>query len=361
MVLHHTQHPSFHIEVPLPWLVLSLALRFLHNPVVSYKECYSIANECGIDTQDELKEALWFLHTKLGIIRYFETVKELSDLVILNPQLIFGNITELISSTFIFNHAGPYAAQQFREIGMFSLNTIESLTKTSAVSTEHLSTVKLVKLLEHLHIIAPIRDASGNITRYFMPCVLSHATSSASTRDENCYEIPPLLVTFRCGYCPKGVFSALIVHLSSEHINAEMEATWLIKEDEVSRNRITFEVGREFHAVSITTHATHLEISIHATTQASADKLQTSPHEVCNSIRRCIEQGIVAVSRCLHYNCESSFNFGFYCTCQSCSDKKDHPAVCHHQDPCVTKCIQSGVSYDLPDISRIWFGRPVRD
>ena len=356
------RHPSFHIEVPLPWLVLSLALRSLNIPVISYEQCLSIASECGIDTRDELNEALWFLHTKVGILRYFENVKELSDLVILEPQLIYGNITELISSTFIFKQAGPYAAKQFRKLGMFSLSTIESLTKTSAVSTEHLTSLKLVKLLEHLHIIAPIRDAGGNVTRYFMPCVLSHAAISASTGDGDRCGIPPLLVTFQCGYCPKGVFSALTVHLISKLNNGGTVMTWRIREDEVSSNRVKFHVGREFLLISITTHATHLEISAHATTtQASADKLQTSPHEVCNSIRRCIEQGIVAVSKCLHYNCDSSFNFGFYCTRQSCSDKKEHVAVCLDQDPCVIKCMQSKEPCDLPAISRVWFGHPVSD
>jgi len=352
------RHPSFHIEVPLPWLVLSLALRCLQVPIISYEQCLSIASECGIDSRGELDEALWFLHTKVGVLRYFKNVKELSDVIILDLQLIYGNITELISSTFVFKQAGPYAAQQFKEIGMFSLSTIEELTRTSTVSADHLSSVKLVNLLEHLHIIAPIRDAGGDVTRYFMPCVLSHAAISAITTGEECYGIPALLVTFRCGYCPKGVFSALIVNLISNH---NIEEAWHIKEDTVSRNRVMFEVGREFHAISITSHATHLEISVHATTRASADKLQTSPHEVCYSIRHCIEEGIVAVSRCLHYNCDSSFNFGFYCTCQSCSHERDHPAVCRHQDPCVVKCLQSGETYDIPDINRIWFGHPVSD
>ena len=164
------------------------------------------------------------------------------------------------------------------------------------VSVENLTSLKLVKLLEHLHIIAPIRDAGGDVTHYFMPCVLSHAAIDTSTRDE---EIPPLLVTFRCGYCPKGVFSALIVNLISQHSDRGREMTWHIREDKLARNRVTFEVGQAFHTIAITTHATHLEISVHATTQASADKLQTSPHEVCNSIRHCFEEGIVTVCRCL--------------------------------------------------------------
>ena len=137
----------------------------------------------------------------------------LRSCVILEPQLIFGNI----SSKFTFKQAGAYAAKAFREAGMFSLRTIEALTESSALSsTGQLSCVKLVKLLEHLHIIAPIRDVGGTVTHYFMPCVLSHAVNSASTNDsDHCY-IPPHLIAFRCGYCPKGVFSALTVNLISE-------------------------------------------------------------------------------------------------------------------------------------------------
>ena len=157
------KHPSFHIDVPLPWLVSSLAFRLLQAPVISYEQCTSIAGECGIDTPDELKEALWFLHHKVGFIRYFESVPELRDVVILDPQLLFDRITELISSTFTFKQVGPHDARQFREIGIFPLHTIKELT---AHSSAHLSSAKLVKLLEHLHIIAPIRGKSGEVEKY---------------------------------------------------------------------------------------------------------------------------------------------------------------------------------------------------
>ena len=79
-------------RVPLPWLVSSLAFRLLQVPVISYEQCTSIADECGIDTSDELKEALWFLHHKVGFIRYFESVPELCGVVILDPQLLFDKI-----------------------------------------------------------------------------------------------------------------------------------------------------------------------------------------------------------------------------------------------------------------------------
>ena len=353
------KHPSFHIDVPLPWLVSSLAFRLLQVPVISYEQCTSIAGECGIDTPEEVNEALWFLHHKVGFIRYFESVPELRDMVILDPQLLFDKITELISSTFTFDSVpvGAYDCEQFRKTGMFSLQTIEDLT---ARSYEYLSSAKLVKLLEHLHIIAPIRVKSGEAEKYFMPCVLSHAAPT-NIEEKASSKIPPLFITFRCGYCPKGVFSALIVHLMSKHNNGGAKITWRLKVDEVSRDRVTFKVGREDNVVSITTHATHLEVFIQSETetQASAAVLQTSPHEVCNSIRQCIDEGIVAVSQTLHYNCDSAFHHSFYCTHSSCTKPHDHLAVCYSKDPIVMECSKSRRSCDLPDNYRIWFGHLV--
>ena len=352
------KHTSFHIEVPLPWLVSSLAFRLLQVPVISYEQCASIASECGIDTPDELKEALWFLHHKVGFIRYFDSVPELRDVVILDPQLLFDKITELISSTFTFDPVlvGAYDDEQFRKTGMFSLCTIKELT---ARSPEYLNSTKLIKLLEHLHIIAPIHDTSGKVEKYFMPCVLSHASPKASSREEASSKVPPLFITFRCGYCPKGVFSALIVHLMSKHNNGGAKITWWLNEDEVSRDRVCFNVDKALHTVSITTHCTHLEVLVQSETQASADLLQTSPHEVCDSIRRCIDEGIVAVSQTLHYSCDSAFYYSFYCTHPSCIKTNEHLAVCYDNDPIAMKCSKSRKPCDLSENCRVWFGHPV--
>ena len=93
---------------------------------------------------------------------------------------------------------------------------------------------------------------------------------------------------------------------------------------------------------------------------ASANQLQTSSHEVCDSIRQCIDEGIVAVSQTLHYNCDSAFHYSFYCTHPSCTKPPDHLAVCYDNDPVAMECSKSGEPCDLPDNCRIWFGHPVR-
>ena len=87
---------DFAMTSPSHWLIYSLVLRQLKNQIESYSNCYRIAKDCGITDDDELKEALHFIHTKMGIIRYFP-IDDLKQIVILNPQVLFDKVTELIS------------------------------------------------------------------------------------------------------------------------------------------------------------------------------------------------------------------------------------------------------------------------
>ena len=346
------RHPSFRISTPVPWLVFGHALKLLSCPVLRYEECLSIAEECGIEGKEELDEALWFLHTKLGILRHFQSIPELREVVILDPQLLFDKITQLITSTFVFE-SDPYVEETFQQKGIFPSRVIEDI---SIQCGEPLTCAKLVKLLEHLHIVAPIKDETGCVTQYFMPCVLNQASPHNPTvlHQTNPMEV---LVTFKCGYCPKGVFAALIVYLLSNEGKAGL--SWQLKKEALSRDRVVFNFGREYHQVSITTHLTHMAVSLEPTTQTSRHQLEAEPHVICNLIRKSIESGLVAVSQTLHYSCLLEFYFGFCCTHPSCSQEKDHPAICYHSDPCVMECSKTGESQDLLGFQLVWFGHPL--
>ena len=225
--------PTFQIAVPYPSLILSLMLRRLTDPVITYQQCQSIAAQCGITSRKHLNEALTFLHTKLGVVRYFTKIPELREIVIRDPQILFDKVSNLISNTFTFDHARPSIIEKFQREGFFSLQEIERLT---AVSNELLTTPKLLTLLEHLHIIAPIQDDSGRVVEYFMPCVLSHATPGPTDAPVD-KTIPPLLVTFQCGYCPKGIFSALVAYLLSK--GTVGGTAWRLKKDGMARDQVT--------------------------------------------------------------------------------------------------------------------------
>ena len=346
------RHPSFRISTPAPWLVFGHALKLLSCPVLRYEECLSIAKECGIENEKELDEALWFLHTKLGILRHFQNIPELRGIVIREPQLLFDKITELISCTLVFED-DPYVEETFQQKGIFPRRVIEDI---SSQCGELLTCSKLVKLLEHLHIIAPIEDEMGLVTQYFMPCVLDHVNTATTDASHTSNPIEPLLVTFRCGYCPKGIFPALIVYLLSKHSNTTL--SWLLKENGVSRDKVTFSVGREHHTVSLTTHLTHLEVSLEPTSIIESTQWQMKLHEMCDSVRKQIEDGIVSVNSTLHYTCDLGFQFGFSCNLSSCPQRNNHPAVCHEPDPYLMVCSNTN-DIVLTAFHRVWFGHPL--
>ena len=341
------EDPAFQVSVPFPMLVLSLILRGLSDPVLSYQQCRSIADECGIKTPQEMNVALWFLHTKLGVVRYFPHIRELREIVIRDPQIIFDRITDLISSTFTFEMAGQYREQQFQQTGIFTLNEIERLTATV---DELFTPARLIKLLEYLHIIAPIRDERGSVVEFFLPCVLTHALSSPSTVATD-QPIPSLFVTFRCGFCPKGMFSALVVHLLSR--NNTGGPAWQLKKDGMARGQVTFYAGEECNTVTVTTHITHLEVSMQPTHIPGRRNL----HTVCSTIRESIDEGIVSVCKTLRYSCDAAFSFGFQCYHTKCGTSKTHAAIRDEKKPLVSICSKMGSVEVLSPYHCLWFGK----
>ena len=93
---------NFAIECPSTWLIFSLILRAKHtlDNVLSYSHCFNLAKRCCIETVTELHEALSFIHTRLGLVRYFP-VEKLNKLIIIDPQILFEIITNFINRKFV--------------------------------------------------------------------------------------------------------------------------------------------------------------------------------------------------------------------------------------------------------------------
>ena len=167
---------NFKVMAPSTWLTLSLYIRQLERQVISYDECLHIALLCGIESKEELNQALWFLHNKLGLVRYFRGagLEELEDVVIIDPQILFDKITRLIVSTFTFQQASSAVHEEFKKKGIFPLDVLEEISREN--EDELLTTPKFVKLLEHLNVIAPLHTTKA---MFFMPCALAHVASTA--------------------------------------------------------------------------------------------------------------------------------------------------------------------------------------
>ena len=295
---------EFHMTSPSHWLIFSLALRKLTSNVISYDLCLEIARQCGLSA-DELNEALHFIHSKMGLIRYFpyENVK---DFVVINPQHLFDKVTELIVNTFTFEKAGKQKMDDFKNRGIFSLVEFEIIySRTDAT----IQAFQFLKLLEKLRIAVPFQ-LEGNVM-YFFPCVLAHMPTSKVIRTSEVTEsvvdkltrkyelailhVPPLLVTFKCGYCPKGLPGALISYLM---VNEMMSSfSWNLCHDKIFRNQVSFQVG-PLDTVVLDIYPTHLMITI--TFEQSIERdVQCMPKNVCSRVREAVEAGIRKIHQTL--------------------------------------------------------------
>ena len=298
------------------------------------------------------------------MIRYFGEIPEIRNIVICNPQLIFDKITALISRTFTFEEIRDiYASKEFREKGIFPARIVDEI---SSHSNEPLSRKLLVNLLKHLRVIAPIyKDEeqqdqsleSKTPSHYIVPCILAHAPAQIEIEStprgrktrkmkqkitnvlidrqhrsatETAPVIPSVCILFKCGYCPKSMFGALIADLMSP---AGTRLRWRLLDDAIYRDQVSFHVGPEHHTVRITFFISFLEVCISAGTDHARFTQQNNAKAVCNKIRRELEQSLVSVSRTLNYGPGAGIYFGFHSIC-SCST----PAKCDEENPVVMKC-----------------------
>ena len=335
---------NYKIQTPCTWMIFAITLRHLSERVLSIDQCLEIGKECGIDTQEELNDALWFLHHNVGVVRHFQDNSELRDVVIKEPQYIFDKVTELLVNTFTFSTVSPYQHEEYLKRGIF---TTDMLTRLSTDSDD-LTSDKFVILLEHLHILAPIEE-EGKVVKYFAPAALAHANLSPSTQAQSM--IPPLLVVFECGFCPKGMFGSLVVNLLKKEKGSQFE--WNLKEDRIYRDQICLAVG-PYDSFQFSLSSTHVKIALNTTTE----KCRKIPlGQVCCDIRHQIEQSILTVTEVLHYTQRAAHSFAFACPEPPPHDQS-HAATINFSpkgEPCTLTCPFSRECHSLPDGHMLWF------
>lgn len=306
------ENSQFMLSLPSKWLIFSLVLRqeFMKNlGIVSYDQCDAIAQNCGIEPADT-KYVLLFLHQQAGLIRHFSC---LNDTVFLKPQILFNMVTKLIVETFTW---GENRQREFKEKGIFSKDDFLSLFGKHLPSS--MDSEKFLYLLKHLLIVAEFHDPVGGKPKYFIPCVLPHCKESNAPDSVN--KIPPLLITFKCGYCPKGLSGALIAYLLSNSNG------WKLSEDKIHRNQVTFMLLHEGQEVTIMLRVQYLEICfiLHEADTCTQDK-----RNVCIKVREEIEKGILHVHNKMKLTEHAEHFLTFFCNYSTendtCTEQK-HPA-----------------------------------
>ena len=341
---------EFTIECPSSWLILSLILRAKHksDQVLSFDKCFSIARECGITDRNELSQALSFIHSKLGLIRYFN-VKDLNTLVVVDPQVLFDKITDLIVKTFTIENVDEKEIEDFRQRGIIPVAVMQKVSNKSS-SDSQLPFTWLTKQLNYLRIAAFFADQSGD--QYFFPSALCHAPESNSNVLSHSDSQSPLLIGFKSGFCPRGIPGALIKYLMTNGMRSKR--SWNIVPNKIFKNEVSFAI-QAYGNITLRILPTHLEIS--CVSEADSTEVEDSKEDelmkkTCEMAYLQIKKGMSTVtSQCM----ECNYFFGFYCTLGTCQAHK-HPAQLEWdgKNPFKVVCKVANKRGNLPKSYEVW-------
>ena len=299
------------LSIPAAWLVLSLCLRKREKRTASLQSVLQLAGELGM-SEEETKLALWFLHHHAGVLMYFPKLEELKDTVICDTQVVYDSATNLIVDTFRFGSGvGVAASEKFRKTGQFSLSDIRKAT--ASVSGDYIPLLKLVKLLEHLNIIAPIAlpkpllsqasSAQSCEVSYFMPCVLQNATREELDKwwESNSSQLSPapLFIRYKCGFSLIGIFPAMIANLAGD------KSLHMIVGG-IRKNRVQFQMlGGDYDTVTLISQPKYYAVHISFT--------KTPTHEVCRKVRGMVESSLKTVTSHMNYSFCAEYQLSFEC------------------------------------------------
>ena len=357
----HMQKHYRKVKIPAAWLVLSLYLRKQEKRTISLHDCLVWAQKLNMSAE-ETEAALWFLHHRAGTLMYFPNLPELQDTIISDVQIVYDSVSNLIVNTFRFGKVKKAASEKFRETGQFSLEDIGGVT--ADISSDYIPLLQLVKLLEHLNIIAIIKQPELNPSQdlhaksskviYFMPCVLQNAPNEELLifQENNSNSLLPvsLMIRYECGFVPLGLFPATIANLVGN------DSFTLIIEG-IKKNRVQFRYGADRDKITFISRPHYYEI--HITRQAAA---VTKTHEVCVAVREIIESAIKTVTSHMNYAFTVSYQLAFECHSHP---GMDHLCVVNSRESRETTPHMMDCLYNIKDPQpvvmqrqhTVWFGK----
>ena len=337
---------SYKVELPVSWLGLQLFLRQKESSTISLSECREIGKRLTIASEDELMSCLFYLHYKTGTIRYYSSVEELKDTVIIQPSIIFTAVSDFIVSTFTQKNVDPSVQKSFQTLGLLKISEVTSVFENHKAAVE-LSFPQLAALLRHMNILVPAHDTNYD---YFLPCALVHAPkfdpSDLASVINPTKAVDPLYLLFKGGFVPVGVYCGLIGFLCKH--------SWSIARDRSRKPRLyrdlavmKFELETYDCSINciIQLKANHIEITI----EDCDDEVDL----VCPYIKQFVTKSMPDVCTQLNYS-PSIWHYGTRCRHRKCLSDQKHVATVNKQ---YTKgcCTLTTETYSLKKRDLYWF------
>ena len=358
------------IPIPASWLMFNIFLRKMGKHTLSLLQCHKIGGRLEVKDTDE---ALWFLHHCVGTLMHFPDVEEIKDVVICDPQVVFDSVTDLILNSFNLKKVSKSACDKFKETGQFRFKDIQKIAKNSKSDT--LPLPQLVKLLEYLNIIARIPECHSCSTTsstssvppstgltmqsdtyqeeklvYFMPAVLRHAKEEELYVKQSPTDPAPLMIHFKCGFVPVGVFCAMIANL----VARKHTLRWYLQEPQkhsskegshiLCKNKVTFRVNGAYD-ISLISKPKQYEIHIAciSTTDMTLEKICHHVREtVCDTLDQVISKMKYKQYLTSSLSDQSLYELGFKCP--------EHP----NDDHLVINRPKSGVEASSHSENFVW-------
>ena len=327
------------LSIPAVWLLLNLCLRMNKDKTASMKSVLELSSQFNMSVY-ETKVALWFLHHHAGVIMYFPNIPLLEDLVILDTQVVYNSVTFLILRAMKFDNVGQACSEKFRKTGQFVLKDLVAAIDRVAGEEDLIPPKKLIALLEFLHIIAPISgdqhthsSAEEQDVVYMIPCVLCIASKQelgATFSDlSRPLHVAPLMVRYKCGFVPLGIFPALIATLVCR-------TSFTLVEDEVMKNKVQFRWGSLQTLVSLLSYPKYYAVVI-----SELPVVAHEIHEECVALREELKEALEHVGSHMNYGNFVDYQFAFECPTHPGRDHlcivKDHPS----EKPQIMLCYQN--------------------
>ena len=352
-ILHTAMRTHFKkLRIPAVWLLFSQCLQMREKRTASFESCLELSSQFNMSAY-ETKVALWFLHHHAGVLMYFPDTPLLADLVILDSQVVYDSVTFLILGAMSFDSVGQAKAEKFRETGQFVMKDL--VAATTQVSGDIIPPEMLVVLLEFLHMVAPITPVQDSASSrdeeqegvYLMPCVLHTASKEkldATLTDESRPEcVAPLMIRYKCGFVPLGIFPALIASLIG---NKAFE----VVDKDMMKNIVNFRFGGLKTCVSFLCYPKFYVIVI-----SELPIVEHELHEECVAIRKAVAASLEQVNSHMNYGFFLDYQFAFECPSHP---GREHLCVVDSEYPKIMSCCQNKkkrTSVGMKSSHKVWF------
>ena len=315
-ILHRAMQKHFRkLRIPAVWLLLNQCLQMREKRTASFESCLELSSQFNMSAC-ETKVALWFLHHHAGVLMYFPDTPLLADLVILDSQVVYDSVTFLILGAMSFDSVGQARAEKFRKTGQFVMTDLVAATKK--LSGDIIPPEKLVTLLEFLHMVAtivPVQDSVSLIEKekevvYLMPCVLHTAGKEkldAMLNDQFHPEyVAPLMIRYKCGFVPLGIFPALIASLIGNK-------AFMVVEEDILKNKVQFYYGSLKILITFLCSPKFYAIVISKLPNVELPISEHELHEECVALRKAVADSLEQVNSHMNYGFFLDYQFAFEC------------------------------------------------